>query len=493
MTWSHPGRSLLIFCEKETDSTFIPSEHIGEQSGAPVQLVDVFALEQSLRGPASGTTAAAALAALATAEHDLIVLFQRDGQYSEEVTNWAIRHASASGRCRILSPVGMAGAEGPSGFERLLSHSTKVTAYSGEAELHAALRAWRVVPMGKARRHPIEVGVEEVARLAVNALQRAGAPEHAASDVVGSLVNAELEGYPSHGLLRVPEYAKSIRTGRIDANATPEKHRIDGTRMVIDGHWSFGELVGQTVVESAIASRGVNAPAVIAVRRSGHLGRLAHIAKPIADAGMIVLGFSNFSGGAQKVAPFGGAEARLATNPLVFGCPVSGDAPLVVDMSSSASSDGSVQAVARAGGVFVESPLSDRLGRPASYPQDLQKKPTETFLTGAAGYKGFCLALIAEVLSGVLAGPDFVASGKRSRGNAAFFLTLPLEVFERKADDVAADVARLAAYLTSCPPLPGSNGVRLPGSRSKTMPVSDTGRLRIEAGLLEEITRLADA
>lgn len=493
MTWSHPGKSLLVFCEKGTDSTSIASEHVGEASGAQVQLVDVATLEQSLRGPASGTTTASALAALATAEHDLIILFQRDGWYSEEVTNWAIRHAGASERCRILAPVSVAGAEGSSGFEQLLSHSTKVTAYSGEAELYAALRAWRVVPMGKARRLPVEVGPEEVARLAIEALRLAGAPERTASDVVRSLISAELEGYPSHGLLRVPEYAKSIRTGRIDANAAPETHRIDGTRMVIDGHWAFGELVTQMVVESAVASRDANGPTVIAVRRSGHLGRLAHIAKPIAEAGMIVLGFSNFSGGAQKVAPFGGAEPRLATNPLVFGCPVPGDAPLVVDMSSSASSDGSVQAVARAGGVFVESPLSDRLGRPASYPQDLRRKPAETFLTGAAGYKGFCLALIAEVLSGVLAGPDFVAAGKRSRGNAAFFLTLPLEVFERKAVDVAADVARLAAYLTSCPPLPGGNGVRLPGSRSKTLPVSGSERLSIDAGLLKEIARLADA
>lgn len=333
--------------------------------------------------------------------------------------------------------------------------------------------------------------------IASRALRRFGTPAETADVVVARLLDADLDGHPSHGVLRIPQYCKEITAGVIAPQSRPRATRRSTTVWTVDGRRAFGALVADEVIATAVRTEAGDDPRAIGVRNSGHLGRLGYLARGIARNGHVAIGFFNCSGGGQKVMPVGGASGRLATNPIIFGCPTSDGRPVVVDVTTSASTDGRVQLAAALGETLPNGILADPEGRAVNDATRSQARPPGAFLLplgGVAAHKGYALAVAVEILAGILGGPDSVAQAVRGSGNSGILLVLAPTMLGRSIDEVGADIAALETYLRSCS-ADDRQPVRLPGRRpdSSASASPDRSHVRVPAPVWDSITRLGRA
>lgn len=311
------------------------------------------------------------------------------------------------------------------------------------------------------------VSVAEAREAGCAALRALGAAEPVARLVTDRLIAAELEGYPAHGLMRIAEYRRAVRGGHLVPDATPVTERLGATTFAVDGRHAFGALVADEVV--ATAATPADGALLIGVRDSGHLGRLAHIGQGVAAAGRVVLGFVNSRGGAQKVAPHGGAAARLATNPILLACPSPrGAPPVVVDVTTSATSDGAMRMAAAEGHQVRDGLLVGSSGEWVHDPSRLNENPRTAFLaplgSDVAGHKGFALAVAVEILAGIIGGGSFASPGNTAMGNAGLFVVFDVDMLGQSTESVLESVGMLTKHLVGCPPQPGRT-VRMPGSK----------------------------
>src|SRR6202011_3880194 len=174
-------------------------------------------------------------------------------------------------------------------------------------------------------------------------LAAAGAtPDHAGA-VVDHLVEADTMGLKSHGVLRVPQYLEDIAAGGIDPVAAPVFVRGAPGRAACDGNRGFGQVVGQAMAREAVRLADAAGVAFVTGRHMGHTGRIGAYPEAIAAAGMIGIAVCSGPRSGHWVAPFGGREGRLATNPIAYALPVAGAPPVVADFSTSVVPEGVVR------------------------------------------------------------------------------------------------------------------------------------------------------
>jgi LDH2 family malate/lactate/ureidoglycolate dehydrogenase len=339
------------------------------------------------------------------------------------------------------------------------------------------------------------VSVAKAERLARAALRRFGTPDPIAGLVAARLLEADLAGYPSHGVMRIPEYCMTIDAKRLAPQARPTRTRISPVAFTIDGRRAFGALVADEIIATATEHAPDGGFLAIGVRRSGHLGWLGYIARAVAGSGWILMGFFNCSGGGQRVVPFGGADGRLATNPIVFGFPVRDGTPVVVDLATSAWSDGAVRIAAARGERLPHGVLADYAGHPVDDAGTLDAKPPAALLLpmgGIAAHKGYALAVAVEILAGIIGSPESVANQHSETGNSGMLLLLSPSILGRSQAEIDNDVAALEEYLRACS-MDERQPVRLPGRRSRNGggPPPATTRIQVPARVWDEITRLA--
>lgn len=301
----------------------------------------------------------------------------------------------------------------------------------------------------------------------VEALEAAEVPLSHARAVADRLIDNELDGHQSHGLLRLPDYLAQLRAGVVDGAAEPVVELIGGGA-VVDGRDCLG-AVALPVLARTIIECSSGGPAVVALRRSGHLGTLRWLAREVTSAGIVLVGFVNYQGGGQKVLPHGGASPRLASDPIVVAIPMPDGPPVVVDLSTSSTSEGAVRVAALAGRPVAAGHLLDSQGRSVTDPTRLYLPEASVGLAplgGPSGHKGFALGVVVEALAGAVAGGGIARPGVVAEGNAALFLGLPADLF-RNQSAVFDDLVRFEAHVSSSPPVPGSPPVRLPGRRRK--------------------------
>ncbi|HET8614085.1 MAG TPA: Ldh family oxidoreductase, partial [Actinomycetales bacterium] len=236
-------------------------------------------------------------------------------------------------------------------------------------------------------------------------LLRVGAPSPAAEVVAESLVDADLRGLDSHGVVaRLPAYVQRVQKGGIVADAVVTRVDAgDGPVGVLDGADGFGQVAADAA--SALAERFArdHGVGVVSVRRSNHLGALGYYARRTAERGLVAYAAS---GGGPRIAPWGGAEPLLATNPWSYGFPVTGRSPMVVDVSNGVVLTGA-----------VDGPAARGESIPLGWALDAAGRPTEDASAGAAGsllafggVKGTSLTLALEALvscfTGAASGPE---------------------------------------------------------------------------------------
>lgn len=309
----------------------------------------------------------------------------------------------------------------------------------------------------------VEVGAETLRATCKNVLTSAGTPPDIAERVVCSLVDNEIAGHRSHGLLRLLDYLDDARSGHLQVGARPTVKSVSPSVRIVDGNHGFGALAVDALAANIDELLHKQSLCVIALINSGHIGRLAEIGCRVAEGGGIVLGFINYLGAGQRVVPWQGRDGRLCTNPLLIAWP-GRRAPFVLDMSTSTVSEGKIRQHWLAETTIPPGWLVDANGADVLDPSRLYSDPPTAFMTplgGSSGHKGFGLAVAVELLAGVLTGAGFAEWGVTKSGNGGLFLGLDLTLTGRTRDDVLDDVETLREHIRASAP----DAVRWPGEQ----------------------------
>ena len=298
--------------------------------------------------------------------------------------------------------------------------------------------------------------------------QAHGSPPSEAALVARLLVQAEAMGLPSHGLLRVPQYVDDIGRGFIVPGAPAKVCRPCPTAVQVDGQWNFGQVGATRAVGDAIELAVELGVGCASLRRCRHVGRLGAYTEMAAEKDCLALATCSTSGEGHWVAPFGGREGRLGTNPLSFAAPTAGR-PLVLDCSTSALPEGKVRFFRDTGQALPPDSLVDRNGRPSTDPGDLYRPdgtPAGAILTfgGSQGYKGFGLSCMAQILSSLVGEPTWREEGGESCANTMWIMVVHLGAW-MAADRFKEEANDMLDYIRSSAPAAGSGGVSLPGQR----------------------------
>src|ERR1700751_2806095 len=306
------------------------------------------------------------------------------------------------------------------------------------------------------------VQAERLTRIGTALLKAAGASDEEASAVAVGCVNANLAGHDSHGIIAVPTYIDRVKVGHIVPGVKWTIVQESPTTTVIDGHWGFGFHVNAKAMALTIAKAKTANIAACTVFRQSHVGRLAAYPLMAMREGMIGLATADSSRSPKHVAPFGGREARLGTNPIPIAGPCELAGPFYLDMATSAGAAGKIAlAVARK----EEIPMGwiiDAEGRHTTDPTQYRKGGALLPLGGTEGYKGSGLAAMVEVLCGLLTGLGFGVEPTGRHNDGCFMAVFNVAAF-RPLADFKKEVAEFARYLKATPPSEGSPGVLYPG------------------------------
>lgn len=330
-----------------------------------------------------------------------------------------------------------------------------------------------------------------------------GAPSSIAEAVASSLVAADLRGHASHGTMRVPFYQRMIDAGALIPGATP---RVDRESVgIVDGQSGFGQVAGRRTVE--VLTEGVrdHGVAAVGVKNATHLGRIGEWAERTTQHDLLFAAFVNTQGGSATVAPPGTAARKLSTNPIAFGIPTF-DAlpfPIILDMATSQVANGKIRERLANDEPVPEEWTVTASGDPVTDPAAFLDGTGAALPLGGrtAGYKGFGLAVIAELFAGILS--DGVVAGQQTSewpSNAAAFVALDPFCFTTR-DALEARVEALTTHLrgavrsTAVPLGPGGMPERgcLPGEPEYRVAMDRLADgIPVPDRVVERFTALAD-
>jgi uncharacterized oxidoreductase len=275
------------------------------------------------------------------------------------------------------------------------------------------------------------------------------------------LVEANLVGHDSHGVIRVPSYIDWLRSGKVIANQSLKVVFENDVLAVVDGQFGFGQVMGEEATKLLIAKASRQGVAVVALRNSGHLGRIGDWAAMAARAGKVSLHVVNTSGGGILVAPFGGNERRLSANPIAAGVPVEGGEPIIVDISTCTIAEGKIKVAFNQGVTVPEGCIVDGGGRPTDDPKAFYASPPGAILP-LGGHKGYSLSVLAEVLAGALTGGGCSHFGVDRVANNMFSVGID-PAFLRSSQDFSGEIERFIAHVKSSRTVAPEGEILMPG------------------------------
>lgn len=295
--------------------------------------------------------------------------------------------------------------------------------------------------------------VESVRDFVSGLLESYGTSEEDAAVVTSSLVEANLAGHDSHGILMLPTYIERIKNGRIKPGADIKLVRESPVIAYVDGGWNFGQIIARKAMELAIEKASREGVALVCSKNTNHVGRLGQYTLMAAEKGLIGIMMVN-SGPA--VAPWPGIKKKLGTNPISIAFPRKTGKPFLLDMATSVVAGGKVLLSETAGERIPEGWIIDKSGNPSTDPKDFH----EGALLSLGTYKGYGLAFMIDILCGAFTGAG--TSNKISGTNGVFILAAKQDLFVSK-EDVTSLAEGLASYVLQTPLRNGYSEMMLPG------------------------------
>jgi uncharacterized oxidoreductase len=302
---------------------------------------------------------------------------------------------------------------------------------------------------------------ESLERLACDIFRAIGVPPSGAAWMAQLLARANLRGHDSHGVIRIPQYIASWRKGEADPTAEPVVVQEGPATALVDGRLGFGQIVARRGMEVAMEKAAAIGVSAVGVCNSNHIGRLADYTEMALDRDMLAILTVNAGGAGQRMAPWGGRSPRLSTNPIAFACPTAEAAPISFDIATTMVAEGKVRVKRNRGDAMPPGWVLDGKGNPTTDPRALYGDPPGTILP-AGGHKGYCLALMIEVLAGIVARGGYSTEHPGPIRNGMFMVVVDIprfvapETFRTQVDD-------LVRYLKTCPTVPGVDRILTPG------------------------------
>src|SRR6202158_476484 len=317
-------------------------------------------------------------------------------------------------------------------------------------------------PRGRRTRNPMAiVQADRLTRIGAALLKAAGASDEEAKAVAVGCVNANLAGHDWPGVIAIPTYIDRIKVGQIVPGAKWTIVQESPTTTVIDGHWGFGFHVNAKALTIEKAKTG-NVAACTVFRKS-HAGRLAPYPMMAIREGMIGLATADSGRSPKAVAPFGGREARLGTNPISMAIPSDLEGPLYLDMATSAAAPGKIALAVARNERVPDGWVIGSDGKPTNDPSQLRQGGALLPLGGPeGGYKGTGLAVMVEILCGLLTGLGFGVEPTGRHNDGCFLAVFKVGAF-RPVAEFKKEVGEFVKYLKETPPAEGSSGVLYPG------------------------------
>ncbi|MBD0787329.1 Ldh family oxidoreductase [Vibrio sp. Y2-5] len=311
----------------------------------------------------------------------------------------------------------------------------------------------------------MKVSIEKIRWLAAGLLEMNGCPSDIAQNVAEHMVEADRNGYSSHGVSLLPKYIGNMHEGEVTAVARPELLAESSGMMRFHARNAFGQHAAKVAMRAAIEKTKSEGYCLMTLCHAHHLGRLGHYGQMATDEGLSLFAVSNVTGRPAVVAPCGGAEARLTTNPFCFAWPMnSGHPPLLVDFATSSIAINKARVMAQQGQSVPLGTVIDAQGNPSEDPGVLFSEAAGALLP-FGGHKGFGMALMIELMAGILSGGDTIAQDHSANGSAHNHL-FTLLIDPSKFGDVhqtQGKVNEFVEYLLGTKPQAGVDHVIYPG------------------------------
>lgn len=314
-------------------------------------------------------------------------------------------------------------------------------------------------------------------------LVRYGASESNAAIIAANCVGAEADGAASHGLFRVPGYVATLKSGWLDAQATPVFEEAAPGVVRVDAHNGFAQVALALARPRAIERAREAGICLIAIRNSHHFGALWPDVEPFAREGFIALTMVNSR---RRVVPHGGRKPVYGTNPMGFACPRENGEVLVFDQATSAMAHGDVMIAAEEGHDLPPGSAVDRDGNPTTNPRAV--------LDGGAllpfgGIKGSSIAMMIEVLAAALTGGSFSFEVDSSafpgaQTPRAGQLVILIDPAKAGARDFTRRIETLIAEVQRC------GQTRLPGDRRHRQRQATMSGIPVEDKVMERLESL---
>lgn len=307
----------------------------------------------------------------------------------------------------------------------------------------------------------VHIPVKDLIQSCLALLQKVGVPPDQAATIAEIVVEADLRGVESHGLLRLPAYIHRVQAGLMTAVTAVKTVRERGATVLLDAQSGFGQVAGVVAMNQAIDRARQHGVGVAAVRNANHFGIAAHYAMMALSQRMVGVVTAN---AAPSMAAWGGAAPVLGTNPICVAIPTGGNVDIVLDMASSMVARGKIRLAA-----------SKNQRIPLGWALDAEGHATEDPLAALKGTvvpiggpKGYGLALIVDVLSGVMTGADFgtrlTSVHELKQNSSVGFVTQALDITAfAEWEEFQASMATLVAEVLNSPRAPGVSRIYLPG------------------------------
>lgn len=332
---------------------------------------------------------------------------------------------------------------------------------------------------------------DQLKDLMIGILTKLGAPLTTATKVAEMLLDNELEGYKSHGIIRILQYAKEAQQSILNVKAVPTIHKNDNNIIHIDGNYSFGIEVIDKTIDLIINVASTTAMSCVSITNSHHLGRLSKLGNVLAGSphNLFLLGFCNYLGGGARVAPpEQDNTARLCTNPMLFAFPSKNNNPFVLDMSTSIVSEGYIAQAKTNKTKIPNGVLIGNNGKSTINADSLYTAPPSSSIAPLghplAAHKGYGLAVFVEAIVGMLAGASNITQ-PQGNGNGLFLIVLNPMYISNIKDPIQLGSDIIHACYKS---IHDSKTLRYPGSRKKPrLSKTKNATLTISKELFEEI------
>jgi len=322
-------------------------------------------------------------------------------------------------------------------------------------------------------------------------LTAGGLPRQDAGLVAELLVKGEMRGYAGHGVSRVVQYLEFVEKKIYDLNARPQVEREGKITAMIDGKHYVGQIAAHMAMTLAVKKAKEHGVGIVTLRRSGHIGRLADYMEMATEQGLIGLGTTSV--GSSTTTLYGGMKPIIGTNPMAFGIPTRNGEPILLDFATASMSMGEIQKRVARGERIPDGVILDGDGNPTNDFKAFRGPPRGVFLP-FGGYKGSGVALVTEILGGLLSGngPGKHWWDKGAHGVNGVFLQAfaveefqPLDRFYDKVDELIASIKT-----TQC--APGFNEILLPGEAGRRREAKQRkDGVDIDDGTWSELTQLA--